>query len=409
MAPPSLLVLGLIASAASGFEFAAVYDTSAGNTLSFTLQVVNGAYAHDHMKIALLNAEAATEEALGALVNEGRQALNLACTEMDAGDTLTPQQATCYELHLDGTADSTFLIPTAGNPNLAIFAEHDLVEFERDDHYLAESDGHHITEAHIYVAPPPKPWGVAIGAALIVCACTLIGVAFLAPFVTRIYSRYPGTSTVVVNSFAAGALLAATFYLILMEATHLVWNTAIPAADREGEAAGTWGSMVLAGFLTAPLLDLIISLLVKKPTEAAHSATSMPTISEPKTDDSGLESGSSQVQVVDRSHTLTLTLTFHPHPQSSVLSPRPSSLHPPPSTLHRPPSTLTLTAHPHRPPSPPTLTLTAHRPPTVHPHRPPSTLTVHPRSRRSIGPTGRACCAASCWAISCTTSVTGSS
>lgn len=47
-------------------------------------------------------------------------------------------------------------------------------------------------------APSVKPWGHAIGAALLVCVCTLIGVAFFAPGLKNLADRHQRTVTATV-------------------------------------------------------------------------------------------------------------------------------------------------------------------------------------------------------------------
>eukprot|EP00434_Breviolum_minutum_P034127 symbB.v1.2.030194.t1/scaffold3378.1/size58068/6 len=60
----------------------------------------------------------------------------------------------------------------------------------------------------------------------------------------------------VVSGFAAGALLACAFFLLLFEATHLIgvgWSTEVDILWR-------WGTMILAGYCLPPLLDNILGL-----------------------------------------------------------------------------------------------------------------------------------------------------
>ena len=58
------------------------------------------------------------------------------------------------------------------------------------------------------------------------------------------------------NAFAAGALLAAAFYLMLYEATHLI------VRDEESFATAEWGSMILTGFITATVLDIAVNAII---------------------------------------------------------------------------------------------------------------------------------------------------
>jgi len=109
-----------------------------------------------------------------------------------------------------------------------------------------------VTVARV-TAPGGKPWGEAIGAALVVCVCTLIGVLLAIPVL-----RKASTGAVfgtVSSAFSSGAILATAFFLVLLEASHMTGG-----ATESGQAA-IWGSFVLGGFLTPSILDFIVSLI----------------------------------------------------------------------------------------------------------------------------------------------------
>ena len=82
---------------------------------------------------------------------------------------------------------------------------------------------------------------------------TLCGVIFLAPGLQVLVKRSEELFRAVSSAFASGALMAAAFYLLLYEATHLI------AAGGEVEGAQTfkWGTMILVGFLTSMVVDLL--------------------------------------------------------------------------------------------------------------------------------------------------------
>lgn len=115
-------------AAANPWEWAAVFDTSEGHTLAWTMQTKNGTYAAPHMKIVLLAAANTSKAALRALEAEAGHSFAATCTEVEPAGTLTPAEDTCYNLHLEGTS-SVFAVPAAGVPALAIFAEHDPAEY----------------------------------------------------------------------------------------------------------------------------------------------------------------------------------------------------------------------------------------------------------------------------------------
>lgn len=97
-------------------------------------------------------------------------------------------------------------------------------------------------------------------------ACTLIGVIFITPLFASLAKSHYAYVSVLSNSFAAGALLAAAFYLLLYEATHLI------VRDEESFATAEWGSMVLTGFITATVLDLVINSMIGLKPGSSHDA-----------------------------------------------------------------------------------------------------------------------------------------
>ena len=98
--------------------------------------------------MVILPASAATEAALHALETEAGHGFAGSCIVVEVGETITPAEDTCYELHFDSTSDdSTFTIDASGAANVAIFAQHFPTEFERDTHYLQDASGTDIEPA----------------------------------------------------------------------------------------------------------------------------------------------------------------------------------------------------------------------------------------------------------------------
>jgi len=109
-----------------------------------------------------------------------------------------------------------------------------------------------VTVARV-TTPGGKPWAEAIGASLVVCACTLLGVILAIPVLRKVSASVVfGTVT---SAFASGAILATAFFLVLLEASHMTGGTT------EAEQAAIWGSFVLGGFLTPSILHVIVSLI----------------------------------------------------------------------------------------------------------------------------------------------------
>jgi len=141
-----------------------------------------------------------------------------------------------------------------------------------DEEHHHEDDGHdhggETTVSSVASSSQDKPWGAAIGAALLVNLATLVGVLVLVP--TMLGGRYfKSTKTsekhfrwflyTLLPSFAAGALLATTVFLLLPESILLIGNEtgATEHAHRnlqeehnaEGEMAWKFGASFLGGFL----------------------------------------------------------------------------------------------------------------------------------------------------------------
>lgn len=223
------------------------------------------------MKMVVLPATSASESALHALEDQAMLAFDANCTEVDAGGVIAPGAGLCYELHFDHDSigqdvlstntmcyslDSTFTIDATGHAQLAFFTEHLPTEFERSQHYLKDSDGQDIAPVaeEEPTAPKDKNWGKAIGAAIVVNIVTLVGVLLMIPVVAEGVKQFPASFTIVTNAFASGALLAAAFFLLLYEATHLI---AVTDSRTEATAASLWGVMILLGFLTSAVMDII--------------------------------------------------------------------------------------------------------------------------------------------------------
>jgi len=165
-------------------EFGGIFATT-GNSHSFTLQQVDGAYAAATMTVVMLPTTDPTEATLHSLEVEAEHGFEATCTEVEPGETIVPVEDACFELHLEGT-DSVFTIDTTGLTGLAIYAEHDLAEFERDAHYLMDSSGADVEAvatftgedhaAHDEAAPPPPAAaeGVPVGAIIGIIAGVVV-------------------------------------------------------------------------------------------------------------------------------------------------------------------------------------------------------------------------------------------
>ena len=121
-----------------GFEWAGIFETPASDYL-WTAQKVDGAYADAAMKLVALPAANVSQQALQDLETQGKAALELTCTVVQAGGTITPAANTCYQLQFQATAwQSLFNVDASGHSGIAFFAEHLPTEFEATAHYLKD-------------------------------------------------------------------------------------------------------------------------------------------------------------------------------------------------------------------------------------------------------------------------------
>jgi zinc transporter ZupT len=232
-----------------------------GTTHQWSMQAVGSpaAYADPAMKIVLIPNPSGTDaDSMRAM--EMPTMLNLytgTCPEIEAGESMTvASSGSCFEMHVGTTDDSLFTINTAsGVSSVAIFTAHVPIEFERTQHYLKDSAGTDIEPIEQYTpGSPGKRWGAAIGAAFAVNVITFTGIVLLVPGVKQMLEKNPNVFYAFSNAFAAGALLAAAFYLMLLEGSHYF-------SGAESEVAFLWGTMVLCGVITASVIDLIVSAI----------------------------------------------------------------------------------------------------------------------------------------------------
>ena len=242
------------------FEWKGIFATP-GSKYIWSAQAVGGgelSYVDPSMKMVALPAKAATEAELLALVPKAKDLLEGTCATVESGGTIAPDEKTCFLLQFQKSTLDSFYYITPSTAGVAFFTEHMPTEFERSEHYFKDAAGNDVEPTAQAPDPseevkPPKPWGVAIGAAIIVNLVTLVGVVLLIPVIREAVKRYTLEFGVASNAFAAGALLAAAFYLLLFEATHLI------TADTEALAAARWGSMILLGFFASYLVELVLA------------------------------------------------------------------------------------------------------------------------------------------------------
>lgn len=232
------------------YEWAGIFEVLDAKYM-WTAQKVDGAYADATMKLVALPAAEATSEQLSALEEEGEHSMEEACTPLEPGGVITPAEHACYELRFDSDLwQSLYTVDTSGVTAVAFFTEHVPTEFENTAHYLKDSSGEDVEplaelpEAEEEAAKSAD-WAASLGAAAVVSAITLVGLVLLAPGISRLAKAHSAVLESVLSAFAAGALLACAFFLLLFESTHLIAE----GWEKEVDVLWRWGTMVLAGFL----------------------------------------------------------------------------------------------------------------------------------------------------------------
>jgi hypothetical protein len=141
-----LLLFATIASlrpAEAAFEWAGAFTLNDPEH-QWSMQKVGGAYVESTMRLVLYSVDMASQQAIET--NEaGADALILGadCKVVEAGETIGPIVASgsCFELHVGSDDDSLFPMNTTGVAGMVAFAQHLPAEFERDMHYLKDSNG----------------------------------------------------------------------------------------------------------------------------------------------------------------------------------------------------------------------------------------------------------------------------
>ena len=262
--------------AESGWEWAGSFDTPDEHYV-WQAQAVEGVednhgYVDPSMKMVIFSIPDSTEESLHAVEEEAGHSFGVNCTEVEVNQYILPTIPAnlpggvdyCYELHfaVGINPTSSFFINTTGVAAVAIFAQHVPVEFERDMHYFKDVHGddiepvHELPESEEGEAEVPLPMGTAVGAAVVVNLITFTGVVFVIPACNKLRNTYPVGLFAIANAFASGALLAAAFFLMLHEATHLLTD------PKESFSAFMWGALILTGFITSSLLEVIVQSIM---------------------------------------------------------------------------------------------------------------------------------------------------
>merc|ERR1719446_759850 len=224
-------------------------------------------YADGSMDVVMLPVASASEEALLASMADADHSWEdkLSCTVVNSGDSITPKNESCFVMTFDVAAadgTSTFTIDTNATNYVAVWAQHVPTEFKRDLHYFKDTAFADVEPVHEYPGVPRAQkkgrWGEIIGSAILVNLMTLAGVCLMVPFLKKRQAMFE----CVMLSFAGGAILSFTFYLILPEAPHYIQSGHEGA--EELEVTWRYGSVVLAGYLAGWFADTLGSIFSKE-------------------------------------------------------------------------------------------------------------------------------------------------
>ena len=255
-------------------EWAGIFDTP-DDSYIWIAQKKDGSYADSTMKLAALPLSvAASEKELENIHEEGEHAMEN-CFLLNHGETIIPVMDTCYLLKFDDNRwETTFPIDASNATSIAFFAQHMPTEFEEDTHYLklvssgediqpvAEESGHHDDDEE------GKPWGKALGASVLINLVTLTGLILVVPFVSTALKKADPTFVYAsFASFAAGAILACAFFLLLFEATHLIAD----GWAEETDQIWRWGTMILLGLILPVIVETAIGHIKPAEKDASES------------------------------------------------------------------------------------------------------------------------------------------
>ena len=196
-----LVLLACAAAAEEGtFEWCGIFETPKTQYM-WVSQAAGGQYADPSMKMVAMPAAAATEAELATLKTSAEAKMEAVkatggfglCTDIEPGGTFRPSISECFNLKFySNTLDSIYTIDVA-SPAIAFCTAHLPTEFEDSEHYFKLMDGTDIEPSFENAPPEPekvgKPWGISIGAAVIVNIVTLIGVFLLIPAVSAAIAR----------------------------------------------------------------------------------------------------------------------------------------------------------------------------------------------------------------------------
>eukprot|EP00943_MAST-04B_sp_MAST-4B-sp1_P007518 g7518.t1 len=247
------------------WKFAAVYDlhesAEHGNYVLY-LSKINKKYADKHFKVLYLSTTKTTSEGIETKEETAEEIWEKTnATEIESNSFTTVLQPNkLYELELDkkfSRSGFTFSIDKDGGN--VFFFQHDPSEFSLE---LVDSEGVSYTAKATEPAAKKKSaqnnGGVAMAACVIVSFCTLVGIIFTINCNLSFLSSVT-FATNLSSGFAAGALLSATFMLVLPESIR-----GIDGARGYSNEAGNnfaFGISIFCGFFLGSIIDWLFNIM----------------------------------------------------------------------------------------------------------------------------------------------------
>lgn len=246
------------------FEWVGIFEIpDAGYGHSLVIQRVEGMDADFSMLFLALPADSGDDEGLEAAEEEAEELLETTNATKTSGIDIRMAVGVPYEVsfsNISWVAGLNVRFPTSGL--YAIFLEHGMEELCLSGECFRDaagmvleplvSEGGHDHEHHSDGHSDDEvDWGSTMGGTIVVWLVVFSGIVLLGGGCQKYY-ELSERNVHFISMLAAGALLSTAFCLILLEASHYI-NT---ADLTEAELAGTWGSLILLGFLTATIIDV---------------------------------------------------------------------------------------------------------------------------------------------------------
>jgi zinc transporter ZupT len=279
------------------FEWIGVFELEREETYTWIASKVDEVYYENVTKLAIIELAAGDDESLHLVKELAEELLEVACDlQVEVGEAFFQNNKTCttlvYDLELatsifklvaPSLSESASGLGTASSSFLAVFSlTSSPYLFEGSWHYLLSDHGDEVEpqfeEAHDDAgggssgssgngsARRRKAWRLSMLASFLVILCTGAGAVlrwFMVAWMPEILLSHTfGHCT---SALAIGALLGCSFFLLFVEAVHLI-------GERwQNEAQGTWrfGVAVLAGYSAC----LVSSILVPHDYSHDHAAS----------------------------------------------------------------------------------------------------------------------------------------